>query len=385
MKRVVILGSTGSIGKSALEVIGRHQEKFAVTGLAAGSNIEVLEEQIRSFHPEIVAVYDSEASRRLKERVGNIVNVLTGQDGVNAVASYENSDLVLSAMVGFSGLLPTLNAIRAGKTIGLANKETLVVAGEIIMNEARSRGVRILPVDSEHSAVFQCLEGRSKDHLRRIILTASGGPFINRKAEEFGNISPDEALRHPRWKMGKKVTIDSATLMNKGLEVIEASHLFALGPDEISVVIHPESIIHSMVEFIDGTIISQQSVPDMKGPIAYALSYPERLSNIMPSIDLTEVGTLSFFKPDLKRFPCLGYAYEALREGGTMPAVLNASNEVAVKSFLEGRIHFNEIPVIINKTMSSHTSKGSPELIDIIEADRWARLKAEEIVRQEVR
>lgn len=385
MKRVVILGSTGSIGKSALEVIGRHQEKFAVTGLAAGSNIEVLEEQIRSFHPEIVAVYDSEASRRLKERVGNIVNVLTGQDGVNAVASYENSDLVLSAMVGFSGLLPTLNAIRAGKTIGLANKETLVVAGEIIMKEARSRGVRILPVDSEHSAVFQCLEGRSKDHLRRIILTASGGPFINRKAEEFGNISPDEALRHPRWKMGKKVTIDSATLMNKGLEVIEASHLFALGPDEISVVIHPESIIHSMVEFIDGTIISQQSVPDMKGPIAYALSYPERLSNIMPSIDLTEVGTLSFFKPDLKRFPCLGYAYEALREGGTMPAVLNASNEVAVKSFLEGRIHFNEIPVIINKTMSSHTSKGSPELIDIIEADRWARLKAEEIVRQEVR
>lgn len=385
MKRVVILGSTGSIGKNALEVIGRHQEKFAVTGLAAGSNIEVLEEQIRSFHPEIVAVYDSEASRRLKERVGNIVNVLTGQDGVNAVASYENSDLVLSAMVGFSGLLPTLNAIRAGKTIGLANKETLVVAGEIIMNEARSRGVRILPVDSEHSAVFQCLDGRSKDHLRRIILTASGGPFLNRKAEEFGNISPDEALRHPRWKMGKKVTIDSATLMNKGLEVIEASHLFALRPDEISVVIHPESIIHSMVEFIDGTIISQQSVPDMKGPIAYALSYPERLSNIMPSIDLTEVGTLSFFKPDLKRFPCLGYAYEALREGGTMPAVLNASNEVAVKSFLEGRIHFNEIPVIINKTMSSHTSKGSPELIDIIEADRWARLKAEEIVRQEVR
>lgn len=385
MKRVVILGSTGSIGKSALEVIGRHQEKFAVTGLAAGSNIEVLEEQIRSFHPEIVAVYDSEASRRLKERVGNIVNVLTGQDGVNAVASYENSDLVLSAMVGFSGLLPTLNAIRAGKTIGLANKETLVVAGEIIMREARSRGVRILPVDSEHSAVFQCLDGRSKDHLRRIILTASGGPFINRKAEEFGNISPDEALRHPRWKMGKKVTIDSATLMNKGLEVIEASHLFALRPDEISVVIHPESIIHSMVEFIDGTIISQQSVPDMKGPIAYALSYPERLSNIMPSIDLTEVGTLSFFKPDLERFPCLGYAYEALREGGTMPAVLNASNEVAVKSFLEGRIHFNEIPVIINKTMSSHTSKGSPELIDIIEADRWARLKAEEIVRQEVR
>lgn len=385
MKRVVILGSTGSIGKSALEVIGRHQEKFAVTGLAAGSNIKVLEEQIRSFHPEIVAVYDSEASRRLKERVGNIVNVLTGQDGVNAVASYENSDFVLSAMVGFNGLLPTFNAIRAGKTIGLANKETLVVAGEIIMKEARSRGVKILPVDSEHSAVFQCLDGRSKDHLRRIILTASGGPFLNRKAEEFGNISPDEALRHPRWKMGKKVTIDSATLMNKGLEVIEASHLFALGPDEIGVVIHPESIIHSMVEFIDGTIISQQSVPDMKGPIAYALSYPERLSNIMPSIDLTEVGTLSFFKPDLEKFPCLRYAYDALRDGGTMPAVLNASNEVAVKSFLEGRIHFNEIPVIINETMSSHTSKGSPELTDIIEADRWARLKAEEIVRQEVR
>lgn len=385
MKRVVILGSTGSIGRSALDVIGRHRERFTVTGLAAGSNIEVLEEQIRNFHPEIVAVAVPEASERLRKQVGDMVEVITGEEGVNAVASHGNSDFVLSAMVGFSGLLPTLNAIRAGKTIGLANKETLVVAGEIIMKEARSRDVRILPVDSEHSAVFQCLEGRGKDHLRRIILTASGGPFINRKAEEFGNISPDEALRHPRWRMGRKVTIDSATLMNKGLEVIEASHLFDLGPDEIGVVIHPESIIHSMVELIDGTIISQQSVPDMKGPIAYALSYPERLSNIMPPLDLTSIGTLSFFKPDLEKFPCLSYAYDALRVGGTMPAVLNASNEVAVKAFLEGRIHFNEIPVIINKTMSSHTSKGSPEIADIIEADRWARLKAEDIVRQEVR
>lgn len=385
MKRVVILGSTGSIGKSALEVIGRHRDKFTVTGLAANSNIEILEEQIRIFHPDVVAVADYEASERLRERIGHTVEVLTGQEGVNAVASYENSDFVLSAMVGFSGLLPTLNAIRACKTIGLANKETLVVAGEIIMREARSRGIMILPVDSEHSAIFQCLEACKRNHLKRIILTASGGPFIDKKADEFRDISPEEALRHPRWKMGKKVTIDSSTLMNKGLEVIEASHLFDLGPDEIKVVIHPESIIHSMVELIDGTILSQQSVPDMKGPIAYALSYPERLSNIMPSIDLTEVGTLSFFKPDLERFPCLRYAYEALRVGGTMPAVLNASNEVAVKAFLDGRIHFNEIPVIINKTMSSHTSKGSPELTDIIEADRWARLKAEDIVSQEVR
>ncbi|MFN3479702.1 MAG: 1-deoxy-D-xylulose-5-phosphate reductoisomerase [Thermodesulfovibrionales bacterium] len=385
MKRVLILGSTGSIGRSALEVIGRHRDRFTVTGLAARSNIEVLEEQIRIFHPEVVAVADYEASERLRTRVGSAVEVLAGQEGIEALASYENSDFVLSAMVGFSGLLPTLNAIRAGKTIGLANKETLVVAGEIIMGEARSRGVMVLPVDSEHSAVFQCLEGRDRKCLKKIILTASGGPFMNRKVEEFRDISPEEALRHPRWKMGKKVTIDSSTLMNKGLEVIEASHLFGLGPDEIEVIIHPESIIHSMVEFIDGTIISQQSVPDMKGPIAYALSYPERLSNIMPPLDLTNVGILSFFKPDLNKFPCLKYAYDALSAGGTMPAVLNASNEVAVKAFLDGIIHFDEIPVIINKTMSYHTTKGSPELNDIIEADRWARLKAEDIIRQEVR
>lgn len=382
MKRVVILGSTGSIGQNALDVIGRYRDRFRVTGLAAGSNISLLEEQIRNFHPEVVAVADPEASERLRRRVRGMVEVLSGEEGINLVASYENSDFVLSAMVGFSGLLPTLNAIRAGKTIGLANKETLVVAGEIIIREAKSKGVRILPVDSEHSAIFQCLEGKKREHIRRIILTASGGPFIDKRAEDFKDISPDEALRHPRWKMGKKVTIDSSTLMNKGLEVIEASRLFGLGPDDIEVVIHPESIIHSMVEFIDGSVISLQSVPDMKGPIAYALSYPERLSNILPPLDLTEIGTLSFFKPDLKKFPCLNYAYDALRAGGTMPAVLNASNEVAVESFLEGRIHFDKIPVIINKTMSSHTSKASPELTDIIEADRWARLKSEDIVRR---
>lgn len=381
MKRVVILGSTGSIGKSALDVIEKHRDKFEVTGLVAGSNVEILEEQVRTFHPKIVAVADPEASERLKEKIGSIVEIVSGQEGINRVASYNNSDFVLSAMVGFRGLIPTLNAIRACKRIGLANKETLVVAGEIIMKEARSRNVPILPVDSEHSAIFQCLEGRNKDHIKRIILTASGGPFINRRVEDFRSVRPEEALRHPRWKMGKKITIDSATLMNKGLEVIEASHLFGLGPDEIDVIIHPESIIHSMVEFIDGSIISQQSVPDMRGPIAYALSYPERLSNIMPSLDLTDLGTLSFFKPDLDKFPCLGYAYDALREGGTMPAVLNASNEVAVHAFLEGRIHFDEIPVIINKTMSSHTTKRSPELDDIIEADKWARLESEEIVR----
>lgn len=382
MKRVVILGSTGSIGQNALDVIGRYRDRFRVTGLAAGSNISLLEEQIRNFHPEVVAVADPEASERLRRRVRGMVEVLSGEEGINLIASYENSDFVLSAMVGFSGLLPTLNAIRAGKTIGLANKETLVVAGEIIMREAKSKGVRILPVDSEHSAIFQCLEGKKREHIRRIILTASGGPFIDKRAEDFKDISPDEALRHPRWKMGKKVTIDSSTLMNKGLEVIEASRLFGLGPDDIEVVIHPESIIHSMVEFIDGSVISLQSVPDMKGPIAYALSYPERLSNILPPLDLTEIGTLSFFKPDLKKFPCLNYAYDALRAGGTMPAVLNASNEVAVESFLEGRIHFDKIPVIIHKTMSSHTSKAGPELTDIIEADRWARLKSEDIVRR---
>ncbi len=384
MKRISILGSTGSIGCNALEVIARHRDKFKVIGLTANSNIDLLEEQIRLFHPEVVAVADYEASDKLAKRVGNIVEVLSGQEGVEKVASHEKADFILSALVGFSGLLPTLKAIEAGKTIGLANKETLVVAGKIVMREARLRGVQILPVDSEHSAIFQCLEGRKREHLKRVILTASGGPFINRRLEEFRSIRPEEALRHPRWSMGKKITIDSATLMNKGLEVIEASHLFNLKPEEIKIVIHPESIIHSMVEFIDGTIISQQSVPDMKGPIAYALSYPERLENIMSSLDLTDIGKLTFHKPDPERFPCIRYAYNALSIGGTMPAVLNASNEVAVKAFLNRRIQFDEIPVIINKTMSSHIAKDSPELADIIEADRWARFKAEDIVRQEV-
>ncbi len=380
MKKVVILGSTGSIGRCALDVIGRHRDRFQVTGLVAGSNIDLLEKQIRTFHPEVVAVADYDASERLRKRVGDVVEVLTGEEGINKVASHSNSDIVLSAMVGFRGLIPTLGAIRAGKTIGLANKETLVVAGEIIINEARSRGVRIIPVDSEHSAIFQCLEGRKREYLKRVILTASGGPFINKRAEEFRDVRPEDALKHPRWSMGKKVTIDSSTLMNKGLEVIEASYLFDLKPDEIEVIIHPESIIHSMVEFIDGTIISQQSVPDMRGPIAYALSYPDRLHSVMRSLDLTAIGKLSFFKPDFERFPCLRYAYDALRIGGSMPAVLNAANEVAVNAFLEGRIHFDEIPVIINKTMSSHITKRRPDLSDIIEADHWARKKSEEIV-----
>lgn len=383
MRKIVILGSTGSIGRRALDVINRHRDRFNVTGLAAGSNIDLLEEQIRTFHPEVVAVADNDASERLRKRIGDEVEVLSGKEGINRVASHSNSDFVLSAMVGFSGLIPTLRAIRAGKTIGLANKETLVVAGEIIINEAKSRGVRLIPVDSEHSAIFQCLEGKKREYLKRVILTASGGPFINKRAEEFRDVRPEDALRHPRWSMGKKITIDSSTLMNKGLEVIEASYLFGLRPNEIDVVIHPESIIHSLVEFIDGTILSQQSVPDMRGPIAYALSYPERLSNVMPSLDLTVIKTLSFSKPDFDRFPCLRYAYEALRIGGSMPAVLNAANEVAVNAFLEGRIHFDEIPVIINKTMSSHTARKSPALDDIIEADHWARLISEEIVRSQ--
>lgn len=382
MKRIVILGSTGSVGKSALEVISRHRDKFAVTGLTAGKNIELLEEQIKTFSPKIVAVADDKAALELKKKVKGKTEIYSGRDGINAVAGYKDSDFVLSAMVGFSGLMPTLHAIKARKVIGLANKETLVIAGRIVMDEARAYGTKILPVDSEHSAIFQCLEGQDRKYVNKIVLTASGGPFIGKNKDELKDVTPEDALEHPRWKMGKKVTIDSATLMNKGLEVIEASHLFGLSGEKIEVSIHPQSIIHSMVEFIDGALIAQVSIPDMKGPIAYALSYPERLDNTLPSLKLAALEKLTFHRPDIKSFPCLRYAYDALKEGGTMPAVLNAANEVAVQAFLEKKISFNDIPVIIKKTMYSHKTNQTPELGAFIDADRWAREKAEEYIKK---
>lgn len=377
MKRIVILGSTGSIGKNALDVISRHRDRFIVVGLSAGSNIDLLEEQINIFKPRVVAVVDEKSAVELRKRIARGTEVLSGEEGINNVAALEDSDFVLSSIVGFSGLAPTLSAVRAGKIVGLANKESLVTAGAIVMKEAEHYGSKILPVDSEHSAIFQCLDGRDRGFLKRVILTASGGPFVGKKFHELKDVKPADALNHPNWKMGKKVTIDSATLMNKGLEVIEAAHLFSLTADRIAILVHPESILHSLVEFIDNTMLAQMSMPDMKGPISYALSYPERLNDSVAGLRLDMIGKLTFYPPDTETFPCLRYAFDALKEGGTMPAVLNGANEIAVNAFLEKRVPFNAIPVIIDKAMNSHDTKTDIRLESVIEADRWAREKAE--------
>jgi len=384
MKKITILGSTGSIGRSALEIISSNKDEFRVVGLTAGKNISLLENQIRNFEPEVVAVADKAGAKELQKKLRKTLSypeILSGKEGVASVAAYEGSDFVLSAIVGSAGLIPTLAAIQAGKTIGLANKESLVMAGRIIFRESKKNRVKILPVDSEHSAIFQCMQGRSKAAVKRIILTASGGPFAGKNKKSLDKITPADALRHPNWSMGKKITIDSATLMNKGLEVIEARHLFNLPPGKIDVLIHPQSIVHSMVEFSDCSILAQLSVPDMKGPIAYAMTYPRRLHNVLRDLSLHEIGTLTFQRPDTKRFPCLSYAYIALEAGGTMPSVLNAANEVAVHAFLRGLIKFSEIPVIIKKTMDSHSVMPDTDLDVIIDSDRWARKKAEEFIR----
>lgn len=385
MKRLTILGSTGSIGRNALDIVSSHRDLFKVAVLTAGNNIDLLEKQIRSFSPDVVAVAGEEAARELRRAVGkrlaSSLEILSGEDGISQAAEYEGADFVLSAIVGAAGLIPTLSAIRAGKTIGLANKEALVMAGGIVMREAKMRGAGILPVDSEHSAIFQCIEGHRKSDIKKIILTASGGPFFDRSFEELSAVTPEEALRHPRWKMGKKITIDSATLMNKGFEVIEAHHLFGLPPERIDVIIHPQSIVHSIVEFNDGSCMAQLSVPDMRGPIAYALTYPQRLADVIDGLSLHEIGTLTFKKPENK-FPCLSYAYQALESGGTMPAVLNAANEAAVDAFLKGRIRFTDIPDIIKKTMDAHALMCDVELDAVMEADKWARRTAEEVIKR---
>ena len=385
MKRIAILGSTGSIGRSALDIVSAHRDRFRVTVLTAGSNVALLDKQVESFAPDVVAVADNKAARELKRRIGkkraSLLTILSGQDGIADAAAYEDSDFVLSAIVGAAGLIPTLSAVRSGKTIGLANKEALVMAGRILISESKKYRSKIIPVDSEHSAIFQCIAGHRKAVIRSIILTASGGPFAERSPADMVDITPEEALKHPRWKMGKKITIDSATLMNKGFEVIEAHHLFGLPHQSIDVVIHPQSIVHSIVEFKDRSCIAQLSVPDMKGPIAYALTYPQRIDNIIDGLSLHEIGTLTFKKPKKISFPCLSYAYRALEAGGTMPSVLNAANEVAVNAFLKGIIRFTEIPVIIKKTMEEHTVRSDTELHAVIEADQWARKTAERVMK----
>lgn len=384
-KKLSILGSTGSIGVSTLQIVERFPEFFEVVGLAAGQNRILLEEQIEKFRPKVVSLSDNDAAEELRKKSPGL-EALSGTEGLIRVATFPEVDMVVSALVGAVGLIPTVSAIRAGKDIALANKETLVMAGDIVMKEADERGIKILPVDSEHSAIFQCLQGHRHEDIKRLILTASGGPFVNLPSSMLKKVTPEDALKHPNWKMGSKITIDSATLMNKGLEVIEAHYLFGIDIDRIQILLHPQSVIHSAVEFRDGSVIAQMSIPDMKGPISYALSYPERLESDLPSLDLAAVGNLTFMEPDYEKFPCLVLAYTAIREGGTMPAVLSASNEVAVESFLEKKVEFMDIPVIIKETMDAHKIAGAyhdvgawhakPLLDEILSADRWARDEA---------
>lgn len=377
MKRSIsILGCTGSIGISTLEVARQFPERFRVVALACATNYPLLKEQIREFRPEIVAVLNEGIADKLgRSLIGEAFQpeIKVGDAGYREAATLADSDILVSAMVGAAGLLPTLAAIEAGKTIALANKETLVVGGEIVMRAARERGVTILPVDSEHSAIFQSLQGNHRESLRRILLTASGGPFFRRSRADLEGVTPEAALRHPNWSMGRKITIDSATLMNKGLEVIEACWLFDVPVEQVAVHIHPESIIHSMVEYVDGSVIAQLGIPDMKIPIAYALSYPDRLPVAGPQLDLFELQKLTFFPPDLEKFPCLRLAFDACRTGSTMPAVLNAANEIAVEAFLDGRIGFMEIPWLIDSVMQSHEAAGELTLDAVLSADAWAR------------
>jgi len=383
-KPIALLGSTGSVGVTTLDVVSRFTDRFEVLAMAAGRNITMLADQIRRFRPRLVSVATAELADDLaallgKDRDG--VTILHGSEGAIAVATCPDVSLVVSALVGALGLSPTLAAIRAGKDIAFANKEVLVIAGELMIRAARESGVRLLPVDSEHNAVFQCLEGRDRATLKRIILTASGGPFRSLDAARFDTITVAQALRHPTWNMGNKITIDSATLMNKGLEVIEARWLFDVTPDQIDVVIHPQSVIHSMVELVDGSIIAELAVPDMAIPIAYALAFPDRLPlDHLKPLSLIECGGLTFEPPDLDRFPCLRLAYGALREGGTMAAVLNAANEEMVAAFLDRRAEFVDIARNVEAVMNRHDNGPVGNLEDLLTADEWARAAARELV-----
>jgi len=379
-KNIAILGSTGSIGKNSLEVIANFPDQFKVSYLTVNNNIDALCDQVRRFRPKGVVVLDRKSAQECKHRLDrSATEVLAGEEGLLEIVQRDDVDVVISSLVGFAGLRPTVAAIKAKKKIALANKETLVVAGEIIMSLVKDLGGVLIPVDSEHSAIFQCLVGESSTSVGKIILTASGGPFLNVPTETLKNVSVEQALNHPNWKMGNKVTIDSATMMNKGLEVIEAHWLFGTPPEKIDVVIHPQSIIHSMVEFIDGSVKAQLGMPDMKLPIQYALTYPDRQASNFARVDFPKLREMTFFSPDLERFQCLRLAYDALNAGGTMPAALNAANELAVTRFLAGRIPFLQIPETICRTMEHHTSTAHPTLDDIIAADASARKFAESI------
>ncbi len=381
MKKLSILGSTGSIGVSTLEIVAAHPDRFEVVALTAGNNLELLRHQIERFRPQLAVVLTEASAKVLQEALpGSKTEILHGVPGLIAAATVTDSDMVVAAIVGAAGLVPTAAAISAGKDVALANKETLVTAGHLIMGMVRAQGSRLYPVDSEHSAVFQSLQGHRTEDVRRVILTASGGPFFNLSPAQLERVSVADALNHPNWSMGQKITIDSATMMNKGLEVIEARWLFDIPGENIAVNIHPQSIIHSMVEYVDGCVMAQLGVPDMKAPIAYALTYPERVTTGVKPLDLTTLSGLTFYAPDDSRFPALRLAYRALSDGESMPAVLNAANEVAVEAFLAGKISFPAIPRVIASTMDAHQPHALLSIEEVLLVDRWARETTRQIL-----
>ncbi|HEX7401525.1 MAG TPA: 1-deoxy-D-xylulose-5-phosphate reductoisomerase [candidate division Zixibacteria bacterium] len=377
MKNVVVLGSTGSIGRNALEVLSHFPDQFTLWGISANSNVNLLEEQIRQFKPRLAVVADEKSFPSFPRNYDT--EIFSGLAGLKKLCTAPEVDLVINALVGSVGLIPSLDALESGKTLATANKESLVMAGELLIRKAKEKGTEIIPIDSEHSAIQQCLLSGKKNEVKRIILTASGGPFWGKSETELSRITVEEALSHPTWEMGKKISVDSASLMNKGLEVIEAHWLFDVPPDRIKVVIHPQSIVHSMVEFVDGSVIAQMSVPDMKLPLQYALFYPRRVYSPNTTLDLTKTKQLTFFEPDFDKFPCLKLAYHVLEMGGTAPAVLNSANEAAVNAFLSRQIKFTDIYSLLHKVLIQHQVKLSPSLDDILNADKWGRQKAEEL------
>lgn len=382
MKRLAILGSTGSIGQSALRVAENLGDRVQITALASHSNIDLLEAQARRWKPEVLAVHDKQQAKCLQERLPHIP-VLGGSEGVEAIATHDNADMVIAAIAGTHGLKPTLSAIEAGKDIALANKETLVSGGQLVTEKVKTKGVKLLPVDSEHSALFQCLQGENPKDLRRVILTASGGPFRKHSKEALHSVTLAEALKHPNWSMGPKITIDSSTLMNKGLEVIEARWLFDIQPEQIEVIVHPQSVIHSMVEYKDSSIIAQMSKPDMVLPIQYAITYPERLPSPLESFDFLEYPSLTFELPDMNRFPCLRLAIWAMTEGGSLPCYMNAANECLVERFLRGEIRWVEIASLLERLMESHTVEKQLTLETLLTIDARARAEANEVTASE--
>jgi 1-deoxy-D-xylulose-5-phosphate reductoisomerase len=377
MRSIALLGSTGSIGVNTLDLVRRFPDRFKIVGMVAGENLKLLAAQIKEFSPRCVAIKSEKDVPRLRKLLGaKRTEICWGVNGATNISTAHEVDVVLAAIVGGAGLVPTLQAVQAGKEVALANKEALVMAGEIFVNEAKKANTRLFPVDSEHSAIFQCLQGNRRDEVDKLILTASGGPFLRTPLSRLRHVTISQALKHPNWKMGRKITIDSATMMNKGLEVVEAHWEFDVEPSRIDVVIHPQSVVHSMVRYQDGTIIAQLGMADMRIPIAYALAYPHRLDGGWRPLEMTEHGELNFLPVDKRRYPALGLAYHALKQGGTMPAVLNAANEIAVDAFLAGKIGFREIHRTVEKTMQGHSPQRARNVEDILEVDRWARERA---------